>query len=305
MTIPCFSRFAAGLVWVLALTVTPAFATDSCEVTVGRLATVEGQVEVQQTGMASWRPGKLNDALCQGDTVRAGERSRATVVLVNQAVLRIDQNTAMRLDNITGVAEERSTLSLLKGALQSFSRKPRGFEINTPYLNGSIEGTEFVFRVEDDTSTLTVLEGLVVASNDQGKASVSSGEAVSAAAGQAPQPRTLVRPRDVAQWSLYYPPILAAGGSDSGASEALRQAADDLSVGRVAEARSAVDRAIAEGNDAGLAYALRSVIEVAQNQREQALVDARQGVTLSPDSAAAEIALVLCAAGELPDKRGA
>ena len=34
-----------------------------------------------------------------------------------------------------------------------------------------------------------------------------------------------------------------------------------------------------------------AVIEVAQNQRDQALVDARQGVALSPDSAAAEIAL--------------
>ena len=277
---------------MLALSATQAFAADSCEVTVGRLATLEGQVEVQQSGMASWKPGKLNDALCQGDTVRAAERSRATVVLVNQAVLRIDQNTAMRLDNITGVAEERSALSLFKGALQSFSRKPRGFEINTPYLNGSIEGTEFVFRVEDEESTLTVFEGTVVASNDQGSASVSGGESVAATAGQAPQSRTVVRPRDAAQWSLYYPPILATGGDgETGISPALRQAASDLSVGRVEEARAGVDQAIADDAGAGLAYALRAVIEVVQNQREQALVDARQGVSLSPDSAAAKIAL--------------
>ena len=57
------------------------------------------------------------------------------------------------------------------------------------------------------------------------------------------------------------------------------------------EARAGIDRAIADGSDAGLAYALRAVIDVVQNQREQALVDARQGVTLSPDSAAAQIAL--------------
>jgi len=291
MKITRLFRLTIGITLLFVLQATAAAAAGTCEVAVGRLATVEGQVEVQQTGMASWQPGKLNDMLCQGDTVRAAERSRATVVLVNQAVLRIDQNTAMRLDNITGVTGERSVLSLLKGALQSFSRKPRGFEINTPYLNGSIEGTEFVFRVEDGESTLTVFEGTVLASNDQGKASVSGGESVAAAAGQAPQKRTVVRPRDAAQWSLYYPPILATGGSDSGASEVLRQAAADLSVGRVAEARASVDQAIADGTGAGLAYALRAVIEVVQNQREQALVDARQGVTLSPDSAAAEIAL--------------
>ena len=118
--------------------------------------------------------------------MRAGANSRATVVLVNQAVLRIDQNTAMRLDNITGVTEERSSLSLLKGAFQSFSRKPRGFEVSTPYLNGSIEGTEFVFRVKDNASELTVLEGVVVASNDQGSVTLSGGESASAQPGQAP-----------------------------------------------------------------------------------------------------------------------
>ncbi len=52
----------------------------------------------------------------------------------------------------------------------------------------------------------------MVASNAQGSASVSGGESVAAKAGQAPHPRTVVRPRDAAQWSLYYPPILAAGG---------------------------------------------------------------------------------------------
>ena len=58
------------------------------------------------------------------------------------------------------------------------------------------------------------------------------------------------------------------------------------------EARSGVEQAIAAGGaDAGLAYALRAVINVVQNQPEQALADASQGVSLSPDSAAAKIAL--------------
>jgi len=290
MTNTRYASLATGVAFLLMLLLGTAHAAQTCEVTVGSLATMEGQVEVQRTGMASWRTGKLNDTLCQGDTVRAGERSRATVVLVNQAVLRIDENTAMRLDNISGVAGERSALSLFKGALQSFSRKPRGFEINTPYLNGSIEGTEFVFRVEDEEATLTVFEGVVVASNDQGSASVAGGESVAAKAGQAPQARTVVRPRDAAQWALYYPPILAAGG-EPGASPELEQAAADLSVGRVDEARARVDRLIAGEQEAGLGYALRAVIAVVQNQQEQALADAGQAVELSPGSAAAKIAL--------------
>lgn len=287
---PCFFRFA--FCGVLLLSPPALYAAQPCATTVGRLVSVEGQVAVQSNGTSAWQSAVLDQSLCQGDTVRAGERSRATVALINQSVLRIDQNTAMRLDNISGVTTERSALSLLKGAFQSFSRKPHGFEVSTPYLNGSIEGTEFVFRVGEGESILTVFEGTVLAANDQGSASVSSGESVAAQAGQAPQPRTVVRPRDAAQWSLYYPPVIAAGGAGSQASESLQQAASDLSVGRVDEARVAVERAIAGGGaDAGLAYALRAVINVVQNERALALRDANQAVQLSPDSAAAKIAL--------------
>jgi Tfp pilus assembly protein PilF len=264
-----------------------AHAAEACEPVVGKLVTMEGQVEVQRG--STWSAVQLDAALCQGDLVRAGQHSRATVVLVNQAVLRIDQNTAIRLDNITGKKEERSALSLLRGAFQSFSRKPRGFEVSTPYLNGSIEGTEFVFRVRENESELTVFEGIVVASNDQGSVSVTGGESASAMKGQAPQSRTVVTPRDAAQWSLYYPPVLAAGGKDI--APGLQQAANDLSVGRVDEALPRVNQAIEQGIDSGLAYALRAVINLVQNQLEQALADANQAVNLSPDSAAAKIAL--------------
>ena len=281
----------AALLVFLPLFTSQSHAAPDCEPVVGRLVTVEGQVQVQRTGAGSWLAAKLNDHLCKGDTVRAGERSRASVALVNQAVLRIDQNSAMRLDNISGVTEERSALSLLKGAFQSFSRKPRGFEVSTPYLNGSIEGTEFVFRVTEDESILTVFEGVVLASNDQGSVSVAGGESVAAKAGQAPQPRTVVRPRDAAQWSLYYPPILATGGGEA-VSPALGQAADDLSVGQVDAARNAVEQAIAGGGaDAGLAHALRAVINVVQNRQDEALADGKQAVALAPDSAVAGIAL--------------
>jgi tetratricopeptide (TPR) repeat protein len=282
--------YATGAVFLWILFTTAASAAAGCETTAGRLATAEGRVEIQRSGTVDWQAVALNSELCQGDTVRAGPRSRATVVLANQAVLRIDQNTAMRLDRVSPVQEEKSFLSLVKGTLQSFSRKPPSFEVSTPYLNGSIEGTEFVFRADDGESVLTVFEGVVVASNDQGSVSVGGGEAATARSGQAPQARTVVRPRDAAQWSLYYPSVLAAGGD--GVSILLQEAASDLSVGRVDEAQAKVEQAIAAGgSDAGLAHALRAVINVVQNRNEQALADAQQAVALAPDSTAAKIAL--------------
>ena len=268
-------------------------AAESCNSLAGHLATLEGQVTVQTSGgVTGWQPATLNQSLCQGDTVRAGARSRATVVLVNQAVLRIDQNTAMRLDNINPAPKEKSFFSLLQGTLQSFSRKPHTFAVSTPYLNGSIEGTEFMFTADAKESELIVFEGKVKASNKNGSASVPGGSAVVSVGGAAPQPRTLVHPRDAAQWSLYYPPVLAAGGKGGQVSAPLQQAAADMSVGRVDEARAGVDHIIAAGGaDAGPAYALRAIINVVQNRREQAQSDADQAVRLSPDSVSAKIAL--------------
>ncbi len=304
-------------------------AAEPCEPVVGRLVSADGTVELQRTSTVAWVQADLNAVLCRGDTVRAGERSRATVALINEAILRIDQNTAIRLVDITPEEDESSFLNLIQGAIQSFSRKPRGFEVSTPYLNGSIEGTEFVFQARDDESLLAVIEGTVVASNDQGSISVSGGESASATSGRAPIRDPTVKPRDAAQWSLYYPPVLAvlngrmenlpadipaslreslayAGEGDTtaafdtleridssmqGPDYHLYRAALLLSVGRVEEARIHINQSLNQDPGAALAYALRSIIGVVQNDREQALADAQEAVTLNPDSAAARIAL--------------
>ncbi|MCP4387239.1 MAG: TonB-dependent receptor, partial [Gammaproteobacteria bacterium] len=301
----------------------PTVALAACEPQVGTFVSLSGSVEVRSSSGDSWIAANLTSKLCEGDTIRVGERSRAAVALINDAVLRIDQNTTMRLLDITDREEERSWLDLVKGAFQSFSRKPRFLSINTPYLNGSIEGTEFLVRVDNQTSEIIVFEGVVVAANDQGQVALSPGESARAVTGQAPQRRTVVRPRDQVQWTLYYPPILSAAAGSTGSapmSKAEACAADGdtvcaftaleqvpatardaqflllrasmlLSVGRVGEARFDINEMLRRDTKSGQGHALRSVIAVTLNDKEAALADARRGVALGPDSTAAKIAL--------------
>ncbi len=305
----------------------PAVPAQPCEPVVGRFVSIEGKVELQRAGAASWEPASLNAPICQQDTLRAGRHSRAAIALINDAILRLDEGTTLRLVNITGVAEEPSLLDLLRGAIKSFSRKPRLIKVTSPYLNGAIEGTEFQLQVLNDTATLTVLEGLVRAENPQGGVLVAAGQAATATRGSAPELRTLVRPRDAVQWTLYYPPVFAAlGGAVSAAQEessafagALTNAARGnvgdaivelertpeanrggsfhafraallLSVGQAQAATADIDRAIALAPDEGLAYALRSVLNVVSNRRAEALADGQRAVDLSP-SPAARVAL--------------
>jgi len=307
----------------------PARAAEVCEAAVGRLVSVEGSVEVQRSEEESWRTGTLDEPLCQGDTIRVGERSRAEVALINDAVLRLDEETSMRLLDISAKEEERSLLDLIVGAFQSFSRAPRRLAVNTPYVNGLIEGTEFLMRVEANQAWITVFEGKVAASNDFGRLLLAGGESAVAKKGKAPQPQIVVRPRDAVQWALYYPPVVSVVGgraarvpadvppslretleaarrgdtvaafraldrvpeAERGLQFHLYRAALLLNVGRADEARGDIDQALARDPKASLGYALRSVISVAQNKGAEALADGQRAVELAPDSAAAHIAL--------------
>ncbi|WP_162560053.1 tetratricopeptide repeat protein [Methylotetracoccus oryzae] len=309
---------------------------------VGRLASVEGSVEIAHADESSWQVGRLDERLCEGDSVRVGESSRAAVQLINDAVLRLDQSTTIRLLDITAKKEERSLLQLVAGALKSFSRSPRHMAVNTPYVNGMIEGTEFAMRVDGEQTEVTVFEGKVSAVNSHGKLALTPGQSAVAARGAAPRAYTLVKPQDAVQWTLYYPPIFsfaegsgeahppaesdalkriiasAARGDTVGALQLAASVAPSertprfdathaallLQIGRVDEARGAIDAALRRDPKSGLAYALRSVIAVVQNQRESALQDARKAVALSR-SAAAKIALsyVQQSAFEIPAAR--
>ncbi|MBL8473846.1 MAG: TonB-dependent receptor [Rhodocyclaceae bacterium] len=250
----------------------------SCDQVAGHFVSMEGQVEVASGNMARWNDAQANQTLCQGDAVRVGPDGRAALALVNDAVLRIAPNTTLRLVDIAGQSKQRSFLELIKGALQSFSRKPRVLTVNTPYLNGSIEGTEFALAVQDGETRLTVFEGTVIAANDRGSLPVTGGQAATAAKGQAPQARVVVRPRDEVHWALYYPPVLAAADAQGAAGETLRRAAHLLQVGQAGQARALLESIPASDPATGVALAQRAVIAVVQNERGQALTLAEQAV---------------------------
>ena len=126
--------------------------------TVGQLYSIDGEVTVQRHG--SWQRGYSQSVFCAHDAVRTGSLSRAAVMLINEAVLRIDQDSTVYLVDITADEQKRSLLDLTHGAFQSFSRRPRALEVNTPYLNAAVQGTEFVIRAEaGKTSTHNVLKG--------------------------------------------------------------------------------------------------------------------------------------------------
>lgn len=178
----------------------------TCDPWAAKVVSVEGTVQVQKAGEAGWKPAVLNDTYCVGDIVRTGQNSRADLVLVNQSVLRVNQNSQITL----GTIEEKglSFLDLLKGAAHFFSRTPKGLEVKTPYTIAGVRGTEFLVTVGDGQTEVTVFEGAVLAQNEAGSLMLKSGQSAVARAGKAPVLRVVARPRDAVRWALYYPPVL-------------------------------------------------------------------------------------------------
>ena len=236
--------------------------------------------------------------VCAGDTIEVPARSRAVVyITASNTQLVLDQNSQLE---IAPANAKMPYVSLLRGALLFITRLRRSFEVRTPFVNASVEGTEFVVRIDTDRAFVTVLEGTVRATNDRGNVVVGAGQQAVAIKGQPPQIQVVVRPRDAVQWAVYYEPVLpgdtferidAIPPANQDAAFFVRRAALLLGVGQLEAARADLDQAQKLDPGSSDAYALRAIVAVALNDKSQALDNGRRAVERAPSSTSARLAL--------------
>jgi tetratricopeptide (TPR) repeat protein len=302
------------------------FAATSCDPWIAQMVSVQGNVEVRRAGQTQWQPARLNDLYCAGDRIQVGERSRVDLALVHQPILRLDQNSTITLGEIK--EQRTAVVELLRGALYFFSRLPRNLEIQTPFVNAGVEGTEGFVLVEATRTLVSIFEGMVLASNEVGRLTVVSGQTAIAEQGRAPILTVPIRAEDAVGWALYYLPTLyfrpqefPAGpdwqgmirtsieayirGDFETAFDSIQavpttlseprffayRAALLLAVGRVDEANQEIERALSLNPNYSDALSLQSIIAVVQNAKEKALALGQSAVTADPKSASARISL--------------
>ena len=173
------------------------------------LLTLAGTVEVAPAGATVFAPAQPNQILHLGDQVRSGKASRATLRLSDKSVLRLYELTTLEIKppQQTG---HNNVIDVKAGATYFFNRdKPQETQFQTPSASGAIRGTEFNLVVREDGQTeLTLLDGQVDLTNEQGSLQLQSGEQASIAKGQAPKKTAAINAVNVIQWTLYYPAIL-------------------------------------------------------------------------------------------------
>ncbi len=291
------------LVFVLAMITTifvaPAAAADS-GVAAARIASAENRVETQKAGAAPWTASVPNQALYGKDRVRTGPASRAAILYSDQTLHRLNEKSEVEI--LPPSAGAPGLLKVLTGQHYFSSRTPKEYgRIETPTVTAAIRGTEFVVDVADDLTTrITMLEGVVHASNEHGAVEVREGEQAYVEPGKAPQKRIVVRPRDAAAWAFYYPPVLAESDAsrleEMGADgEALSRAARMLGAGQVEAAAPLIREVHSRRQDDPIALALASVIEMAADRVDEATRLAEAAVAADRNSPAAALALSFAA----------
>ena len=321
------NKFFSFLLFVSFL-LTTAVEANTCKPWAAMAISIQGTAEqrVASNDQESWQPIQLGNTFCSKDVLRVRENSRVALILSNDTVVRLDENTTITFSNVS--PDSASSLDLKEGIAHFISRVKQAFKVITPFVNASIEGTEFVVTVEPDQAQVTVFEGVVKAENEQGHVVLKQGQTAIALKDQAPVLKILVKPRDAVQWALHYPIIIDSNTIDAQLSEDVRtrleqsqalyaegdatgalniiedfpdtiplaaiytfRAALRLSVGRVEKAKIDIERALVIQNNDSNALALKSIIAVVQNRIEDAESLAQQAIASDAANASAYLAL--------------
>ncbi len=153
---------------LLAASFAVGLATAADAAPVGFLAVVEDPVERRPAEVETWLAAAQDAEIGLGDTLRTGREGLAKLVLTDDTVITLDEETELRVDReVAGSAAETvSKLHLLAGhARTRVSRAvggPSRVEMITPTAVIGVKGTEWLTWILDGGATfLCVVSGAV------------------------------------------------------------------------------------------------------------------------------------------------
>ncbi|MEO5331394.1 MAG: tetratricopeptide repeat protein [Magnetococcus sp. YQC-5] len=191
-----------------------------------------GHVEFKAASASEWKTTGAGQILHAGDQIRTGTHSRVSLLLADESLIKLKENSNFSLGDVAPSAgwtmlesklekppSIQSQFTLMQGGVW-FLNKNREVAITfkTPTATIGVRGTELVVEL-DPTQTLQVasLEGSAMIQNTQGEVVISSGEEAITRPGAAPVKQLLLHPENAVQWivavpSLFIPQDLKQSG---------------------------------------------------------------------------------------------
>ncbi|HOX58471.1 MAG TPA: FecR domain-containing protein [Candidatus Paceibacterota bacterium] len=173
---------------------------------------LQGSVEVMPTGATDWVLTQTNQALKAAYRLRTGRNSRVWLLWSDHSVVSFGEST---LVEILPPQDHYALpgLHILQGLLSFFHRdKPGRIRVITRGAVAGVEGTEFVLAVNasdnHERGTLSVIDGQVQLTNEQGTLLLTNNQQGVAETGKAPVRTAGFVANNILQWCLYYPAVL-------------------------------------------------------------------------------------------------
>ncbi len=132
---------------------------------VGAVSRLEGTATVIRAGTTTPVPLNQGDALHMGDKILTGPQSRAEVTFVDKTQLTLGEKATFVVADYefdpSGKSKSQATYGILEGAFQYVSgllaqQKDHDVNIDTPYGNIGIRGTELICKSDGTASNLEI-----------------------------------------------------------------------------------------------------------------------------------------------------
>jgi len=160
------------------------------------LANVTGVVEVQAAPDVAWQPVTTGGHVEAGDRIRTGESSGVTLSFLDGSTASLGSETEIAISELSSQRDGQRTMTVLyqrvgqtRNRVESKSAPGSRFQIETASAVAVAQGTEFMVDVgADDTTHVTVMDGMVTVTARQSTVVLSAGQATTVQPDQAPGP---------------------------------------------------------------------------------------------------------------------
>jgi Flp pilus assembly protein TadD len=184
---------------------------DSAESEI-RIVELQGTAELQPAKSTNWVLTQTNQILHANDRLRVGSNSRVALRWSDKSVVSFAALTEIEILPPQD-SKSLSGLQIFKGILSFFHRdEPGRIRVITRGAVAGVEGTEFMLAADDSTAagaaTISVVDGIVRFSNEQGSVVVTNGQQAVVEPGTAPRLTAGFIANNLLQWCFYYPAVL-------------------------------------------------------------------------------------------------
>jgi len=167
----------------------------------GLVTTATGTISVRHEGATA--PLAKGKSLYVSDQVTTGTNGKATILFDDGSHAKLSNSTTIEITPPASLrGGQQSLFRLIRGEV--WARPREGKAVQTRSAIAGVIGTEIVLKVaDDDTATLTVLEGSVDFFNEFGQVQVGESQQSVARPGAAPSaPTTVANAGLIIEWTL-------------------------------------------------------------------------------------------------------